>query len=111
MQTVVETPLFIAGAERVLTEAERADLVSHLAAHPTAGQVIPGTGGIRKLRWQAKGKGTRGGARVIFYTYDDAHPVIALLIYGKGQADDLSADGKRQLARLASEIKALWRAK
>lgn len=61
MQTVAETPMFTETAERVLGGAGR-----YLAANPRTGDVIPGTGGIRKLRWRAKGKGRRGGARVIY---------------------------------------------
>lgn len=111
MQTVAETPLFRARAERILTEDELTDLISYLAVNPTAGKVIPGTGGLRKLRVGAHGKGTRGGARVIFYTYDTNHPVLAILVYGKGESDDLSAESKRLLSKMVGEIKAAWRAK
>ena len=111
MQTVAETPKFTETAERVLGRAGRNDLVAYLAANPEAGNVIPGTGGIRKLRWQAKGKGTRGGARAIYYVYDVDHPILALLVDGKGQADDLSPAGKRQLATMVADIKAAWKGK
>jgi len=111
MQTVAETPMFTQTAERVLGRAGRNDLVAYLAANPEAGDVIPGTGGIRKLRWQAKGKGTRGGARVIYYVYDADHPILALLVYAKGEADDLSPAGKRQLAAMVADIKAAWKGK
>ena len=60
MQTVAETTMFTETAERVLGGAGRNDLVAYLAANPEAGDLAPGTGGIRKLRWRAKGKGTRG---------------------------------------------------
>lgn len=111
MQTVAETPMFTETAARVLGEAGRNDVVAYLAANPGVGDVIPGTGGIRKLRWQAKGKGTRGGARVIYYFFDRDHPILALLVYGKGEADDLSPAGKRQLAAMIAEIKAAWKGK
>jgi hypothetical protein len=109
MQTVAETPMFTETAERVLGEAGRNDLVAYLAANPEAGDLIPGTGGLRKLRWRARGKGTRGGARVIYYVFDKDHPILALLVYGKGEADDLSPAGKRQLAAMVAEIKAAWK--
>ena len=86
--------------------AGRSDLVAYLAANPGAGDLIPGTGGIRKLHWRAKGKGTRGGARVVYYAYDVDHPILALLVCGKGEADDLSPAGKRQLTAMVAEIKA-----
>ena len=111
MQTVAETPMFTETAERVLGTAGRNDLVAYLAANPQAGDLIPGTGGIRKLRWRARGKGTRGGARVIYYVYDVRHPILALLVYGKGEAGDLSPAGKRQLAAMIGEIKAAWKGK
>lgn len=89
---------------------ERLDLIAYLAANPLAGNVIPSTGGIRKLRWGAKGKGKSGGARVIYYTYDESRPIFALLIYGKGEADNLTAEEKRALSRIAAEIKAAAKA-
>jgi hypothetical protein len=55
MQTVAETPMFTETAERVLGRAGRSDLVAYLAANPAAGDVMPGAGGIRKLRWRARG--------------------------------------------------------
>lgn len=105
MQTVVETRLFSRRADAVLQSDERLDLITYLAANPLAGDVIPGTGGIRKLRWRARSKGKSGGARVIYYTYDESQPIFALLIYGKGEADDLTADEKRMLSKIAAEIK------
>lgn len=110
MQTVVETKPFSRRADVVLRPDERLDLIAYLAANPLAGDVIPGTGGIRKLRWGAKGKGKSGGARVIYYTYDESHPIFALLIYGKGEADNLTAEEKRTLSRIAAEIKAAAKA-
>lgn len=65
MQTVVETKPFSRRADAILQPDERLDLIAYLAANPKDGDVIPGTGGIRKLRWRAKGKGKSGGVRVI----------------------------------------------
>jgi hypothetical protein len=79
------------------------DLIAYLAANPMDGDVIPGTGGIRKLRWRAKGKGKSGGVRVIYYTYDETQPIFALLTYSKNEADDLTADEKRTLSSIAAE--------
>lgn len=110
MQTVVETKLFSRRADALLAPDERLDLIAYLASHPMAGDVIPGTGGIRKLRWQLTGRGKRGGARVIYYTYVERHPIFALLIYGKGEADDLTPAEKRTLSEIAAEIKAAAKA-
>lgn len=110
MQTVVETKLFSRRADALLLPDQRLDLIAYLASHPMAGDVIPGTGGIRKLRWQLEGRGKRGGARVIYYTYDENHPIFALLIYGKGEADNLTSGEKRTLSAIAGEIKAVAKA-
>ena len=61
--TVAETQAFARSAEKIWSEEERAELVYHVAHNPEAGDVIPGTGGIRKLRWARPGGGKRGGAR------------------------------------------------
>jgi mRNA-degrading endonuclease RelE of RelBE toxin-antitoxin system len=84
MITVVETPTFIRRAERLLSQGERDELIDFLAGNPMAGDVIPETGGVRKVRYAARGKGKRGGVRVIYYLLDEGTPLYALLIYGKG---------------------------
>jgi hypothetical protein len=109
LQTVVETPEFVDSVKRVLTEAERAALIDHLAAHPTAGNLIQGTGGARKLRWGAKGKGKSGGARAItFYAGPDV-PVFLLAIFGKGDKANLSNAERNELRDLLARIAAAYR--
>jgi hypothetical protein len=80
LQTVVETPEFVASARRALADAERNELIDFLAANPGAGELMPGTGGARKLRWGAKGKGKRGGARAITYYGGPDLPVFLLTV-------------------------------
>jgi hypothetical protein len=63
--TVVETPFFLRKAAILLNEEERSELVVFLGMNPEAGDVVPETGGVRKVRWAAQGKGKRGGVRVI----------------------------------------------
>ena len=111
MQTVIETRHFSRRADVLLTTSERQDLIAFLAAHPLSGDVIPGTGGIRKLRWQARGRGKSGGVRVIYYAYDTWQPLYALLIYGKGEVANLSPDERRTLTTLAEALKAEFRSK
>lgn len=106
MQTVVETSAFIRRAERLLSESEHTDLISYLANHPDAGDEIVGTGGVRKVRFAAMGKGKSGGVRVIYYFYDQDMPIYALLIYGKNERADLSAEQRRAVADFATAIKA-----
>ena len=68
MQTVAETPTFSRQAEKLFSEDEKHELINFLAENPLAGDEIPGTGGVRKLRFAASGRGKRGGARVIYYS-------------------------------------------
>ena len=97
---VVETEEFLDHAKAILTGSERAALVAHLGANPEVGQVVPGTGGVRKIRWARPGQGKRGGARVIYYYYNQAIPLFALDIYAKNEKANLSEADKRALRRL-----------
>jgi hypothetical protein len=70
MLTVVETPIFIRRAEKLLSQAEHAELIACRARHPDAGDEIVGTGGVRKVRFAAGGRGKSGGFRVIYFFHD-----------------------------------------
>ena len=104
--TVAETQVFARSAERIWHEAERAQLVDFIALNPEAGDVVTGTGGVRKLRWARAGGGKRGGARVIYFYYRPDCPLYLLLAYAKAQAEDLSPDEKKAVAAFAARIKA-----
>jgi hypothetical protein len=104
-QTVAETPVFVRRAEKLLSEDEYADLITCLATFPRAGAEIVGTGGVRKLRFSAKGRGKSGGVRVIYYFYDEEMPVYALLVYGKNERANLTAEQRRLVAAFAAAIK------
>jgi hypothetical protein len=71
MLTVVETPQFLRPAEKLFTNEERARLVDYLAANPTVGDEIVGSGGLRKVRFAMEGRGKSGGARVIYFFYSE----------------------------------------
>lgn len=111
MQTIAETPLFIKQAAELFSEDERKELIDFLAANPQVGDEIPGTGGVRKMRFGAKGKGKRGGARVIYYWYSDDAPIYALLAYGKNEKVDLKPDEAKAVAAFAKAIKAANRSR
>src|SRR5262245_43907184 len=83
--TVAETPLFIRQAEAAWDEAEREAFVDFIAANPEAGDVIPDTGGVRKIRWARGGSGKRGGARVIYFFHAASRPLYLLMVYAKGR--------------------------
>ncbi|MEP7242429.1 MAG: type II toxin-antitoxin system RelE/ParE family toxin [Gammaproteobacteria bacterium] len=111
MQTVVETPTFIRRAGKLLSEEEHAALIFWLACHPTSGDEIVGTGGVRKARFGAMGKGKSGGVRVVYYFYDQGLPIYALLIYGKNERADLTPEERKSVAAFAAAIKAARRRK
>ncbi len=84
---------------------EAAELETFIATNPKAGDVIPGTGGIRKLRWAASGRGKRGGARIIYYYHSPAMPLFLLAAYTKGTKVDLTAGEKKQMRKLVTDLK------
>lgn len=92
---VVELPEFESSASKLFSAAERSALIAFLAEHPDHGDVIPETGGVRKIRWKSKGKGKRGGARVIYFFHAAKEKVYLFTAYGKGQKDDLTAAEKK----------------
>jgi hypothetical protein len=83
--TVVETPEFLSATRKLLTEEERAVLVDYLAHNPAASELVPGTGGVRKLRWRLEGRGKRGGARVIYFYHSAQVPLFSLTAYAKNE--------------------------
>lgn len=92
MLTVVETPTFTADAKHIWTEEERGAFCSWLAANPEAGDVIPGSGGCRKVRWAASGRGKRGGARIIYFNRLSEDEIWLLLIYTKNVTASIPAN-------------------
>ena len=85
MITIVELPEFIKQAGKIFSEPLRESLVNYLAAHPKAGVVMEGTSGIRKFRWKREGTGKSGGARVIYYYYNDKYPLFIITVFKKGK--------------------------
>ncbi len=111
MQTVAETPIFSRQTDKLFSEDEKRELIDFLAGNPLAGDEIPGTGGVRKVRFAASGRGKRGGARVIYYYLDGTMPLYALLAYAKNARDDMTPDEKRTVAALAAALKTAWKQK
>jgi len=104
--TIVETHGFAREAEKIWDEAERVALIDHIAVNPQAGVVIPGTSGIRKLRWGRAGSGKRGGARVLYFYHDESVPLFLLFAHTKSDTENIDSDQKRTLSALAAAIKA-----
>ena len=105
LHAVLETPAFSRRADALLSREERADLIKTLAHDPGAGDVMPGLGGVRKLRFAPKGRGKSGAFRVIYYVLTENQPILALLIYGKNEQGNLSPAQRRVVASLAAEMK------
>jgi len=106
MHTVAETPTFSRQIDKLFSEDEKRELIDYLAENPLAGDEIPGTGGVRKVRFAASGRGKRGGARVIYYYLDETMPIYALLAYAKNAKDDMTPDEKRAVSALVVVLKA-----
>ncbi len=100
---LVETPIFTADVCALLSDEEYSALQQHLVARPTAGPIIAGTGGLRKIRWAVAGKGKRGGTRVIYYHVVAQAQIRMILIYRKGIKDDLAPREKVVLRQINAE--------
>jgi hypothetical protein len=107
--TVVETPVFLREAAAVLTEEERMELVSYLAANPEAGDVMPDTGGARKLRWRAQGRGKRGGTRAIYYYHNETLPLFMLNLFAKNEKTNLTNEARNEMKKLVPRLIAGYR--
>lgn len=105
MITIIEFSSFLSQVGVSISSSERDELIDFLARQPAAGDEIPGTGGVRKIRWAGKGKGKRGGLRVIYYFYNKTAPVFLLTVYGKGAQEDLTPEQKKKIASLARALK------
>jgi hypothetical protein len=100
--SVVETPEFLSATRKLMSDEERILVVDYLAYNPTDGDLIPGTGGVRKLRWGLEGRGKRGGARVIYFHHDAGMPLFALTAFAKNERADLSQQDRNDFRQLTT---------
>ena len=98
----VETPIFTADVQALLSDEDYAALQRHLISHPDAGDVIAGTGGLRKVRWTTVGRGKRGGTRVIYHVVAQAQ-IRMIPIYRKGIKINLTPRAKTVLRKINAE--------
>lgn len=106
---IAELPTYSRLAGKLLSEAERQDLINYLAQHPKDGDVMEGTGGVRKLRWGRGGQGKSGGVRVIYYYHDDLMPLYLLTLFAKGDKANLSKAERNELAGLVDVLVSIWK--
>jgi len=97
MLTVVETTLFQRLWPNYWTEEERGEFASFIAEHPIAGDVIPESGGIRKIRWKLAGAGKSGGVRVIYFTQNAKGEVVLLTLYVKSKTDNITGSKLKEI--------------
>jgi len=102
--TVLETGEFLRRAKPLMSDSERAELVAFVGANPEAGEIIPETGGVRKIRWALAGAGKRGGARVIYYYHNERLPVFLLSAYAKNRKANLSKAERNTMKRLVPAL-------
>ena len=100
---IIETSVFTRQIRTLLTDDNYMRLQAHLVMQPDAGKIIPNSGGLRKVRWTAKGRGKRSGVRIIYYWAVQHDHIMMLLIYAKNQQDELSSDQLKVLRRIIEE--------
>lgn len=111
MHAVLSFSTFVRGAAREgVTEDEVLAIEAHLAANPQAGDLIPGAGGARKLRFAGRGKGKSGGYRTVHYYAGDDVPVFLIAIYGKGRKANLTKAERNELAAILRQTAEAYRA-
>ena len=109
--SVIELAGYRRRADEMLTADEQDAVIDLIAFEPTCGDLIPGTGGLRKVRVGRGGGGKRGGARVIYYFYNAEFPAVLMALYAKNEKSDVSAQEKRKFVALVNEITAQWQRK
>jgi hypothetical protein len=97
---IVETRVFSRRIDALLSADEYRELQLQLASRPTAGVIVPGTGGLRKLRWSAAGRGKRGGLRILYYFHQQSERILMLFAFAKNERGDLTQSQREQLRRI-----------
>jgi len=100
---LVETRIFTKAICKLMSDEEYTELQLELCQHPATGNLIPGAGGLRKIRWKGSGRGKRGGTRIIYYWWVNKDQISMLLAYSKNQQDDLTKDQIQILKKLMKD--------
>jgi mRNA-degrading endonuclease RelE of RelBE toxin-antitoxin system len=105
LQTVVETPEYIKQAKSCMDETSRESFIDYIAENPLDGDLIPETGGARKIRWTSDSqRGKRGGARIIYYYHSENMPIFLFTVYAKNERANLTSDEKKTLKKIIKTI-------
>jgi mRNA-degrading endonuclease RelE of RelBE toxin-antitoxin system len=97
---VILPNIFTRRIQDILADEEYRLLQSQLVQRPDSGKIVPGSGGLRKLRWSASGRGKRGGARVIYYWFVSEDVILMLFVFPKNEQEDLTPDQSKQLKKI-----------
>jgi hypothetical protein len=109
--SVIEFAGYRRRANELLTTGQRDAVIDLIAYEPTRGDIIPGSGGLRKVRVGRDGIGKRGGTRVVYYFYNEDFPILLLALYAKNEKSDLTVAEKREFAASIKEIVTQWKAR
>ena len=101
----IEAPFFTKALDRYLNDDEYSELQAHLNKYPDSGKVVPGSGGVRKLRWNAEGRGKRGGLRIIYYLRLARGQIWMLTLYGKSARENIPAHVLKALKETIEDAK------
>lgn len=110
-QVIVETPTYLHAVEEFWDVNTQTEFKNFIAVNFMLGDIIPNTGGLRKIRWRGKNSGKRGGVRVIYYFYNENFPIYLLFAYPKNVQTDLTEHEKKLLRQLVSQLKNSFRSK
>jgi mRNA-degrading endonuclease RelE of RelBE toxin-antitoxin system len=100
----IETPIFTKIVKDLITDDEYRKIQLALVLRPEAGKIIPGSGGLRKIRWKSGGSGKRGGLRLIYFWDVQENKIYMLLIYKKSKQEDLTQNQLKILRNLVKEL-------
>jgi len=100
----MELPEYIRRIAKLLDKSECNKVINYLAVHPKSGDIISGTGGIRKLRWARSGRGKRGGVRIIYYFHNEGIPLFLLTVFEKKEKDNLTKAERNELSKFVKVL-------
>jgi hypothetical protein len=99
--SVIETDAYLTKAAKIMSAEDMEAVVLMISEGPTTGDVIPGSGGLRKMRIPLQGRGKRGGGRVIYWYYNAGYPAILMWAFAKNEASDLTSAQKKSLVAMS----------
>jgi hypothetical protein len=101
---VIETPEFVATTRKLMSDEDREELIGYQSCNPTAGVLVPGAGGVRKLRWALEGRGKRGGARIVYFFRSMDVPLFALTAFAKNDRSKLTQEERNDYRRIVKRL-------